>query len=30
MNQAVIQVQRGQMTPQQAANEMETQAAKLR
>jgi raffinose/stachyose/melibiose transport system substrate-binding protein len=30
MNQAVIQVLRGQMTPQQAANEMETQAAKLR
>jgi raffinose/stachyose/melibiose transport system substrate-binding protein len=30
MNQAVIRVVRGQQTPQQAANEMETAAAKLR
>jgi raffinose/stachyose/melibiose transport system substrate-binding protein len=30
MNQAVIRVVRGQQTPQQAANEMETEAAKLR
>jgi raffinose/stachyose/melibiose transport system substrate-binding protein len=30
MNQAVIRVVRGQQTPQQTANDMETEAAKLR